>query len=169
MPAGQGATTGQGMTAGNRARRQGAGSMTHDGRARRLGMTRQRGKARRSSTGRATTRRLTGSWAGRRLVARRDGWQGDDQTPLQGTALQGDDQARRLTNGQGAMEGKTRRGQGAGHTTTAGSKARRLAGRRPDGVAGQQPDATVGGWAGRDGGQDATMTGRRPHDDSRAG
>ena len=115
------------------------------------------------------TRRLIGGWAGRRLAARRDGWQGDDQTALQGKALQGDDQTRRLTDGQGATEGKTRRGQGAGHTTTVGSKARRLAGRRPDGAAGRQPDATVGGWAGHDGGQDATTTGRRPHDGSRAG
>ena len=91
--AGQGATTGQGTTAGNRARRQGAGSTTagcrqhegrarwlaperdddsrtHDCRARRLGRTRQRGKARRSGAGRATTRRLIGGWAGRRLAAR---------------------------------------------------------------------------------------------------
>ena len=96
-------------------RQQGEGSRTHDGRARRLGRTRQRGKARRSSAGRATTRRLIGGWAGRRLAARCDGWQGDDQT-----ALQGDDQTRRLTDGQGATEGKTRRGQGAGHTTMAG-------------------------------------------------
>ena len=78
-----------------------------------------------------TAIRDTRSQAGmRRLDAR------DDRVRRLVTRWQGATAGQDATEGQGATEGKTRRGQGAGHTTTAGSKARRLAGRRPDGAAG---------------------------------
>ena len=75
-------------------------------------MGRARRRARRDEVRAQATRR--------RLAARRDGWQGDDQTALQGTALQGDNRTQRLADGQGATEGKTRRRRSAGHTTAVG-------------------------------------------------
>ena len=83
----------------------------------------------------------------RRLAARRDGWQGDDQTALQGTALQGDNRTRRLADGQGATEGKTRRRRGAGYTTAVGLAEADGGGAEADG-GGAAGDTNGGGVAG---------------------